>query len=208
MSTLIVGCGYLGERVGGQLQRRGEQVYGTVRSPDRAAAIAGLGIEPVIADVLATESLVHLPRTDRVVYCVGFDRASGSSIRSVYVDGLQNVLDSLGMAPIRLVYASSTGVYGQTEGEWVDETAETIPANESGQACLEAEGRLSAWQRARGPSATAVTLRFSGLYGPGPRRPAIRPRARGADPGRFAQVSQPYSYRRRSASGRRGPLRR
>ena len=167
MSTLIIGCGYLGQHVAAQLQRRDERVHGTVRSPGRAAAIAALGIEPIIADVLAPESLIGLPRVERIVYCVGFDRAAGSSIQAVYVDGLKNVLESLGATPTRLVYASSTGVYGQTEGEWVDETAETIPRNPSGQACLEAEAQISAWQRARGQSATAVILRFSGLYGPG-----------------------------------------
>ena len=83
MSTLIIGCGYLGQHVAAQLQRRDERVHGTVRSPGRAAAIAALGIEPIIADVLAPESLIGLPRVERIVYCVGFDRAAGSSIQAV-----------------------------------------------------------------------------------------------------------------------------
>ena len=78
--------------MGARLRQQGERVFGTVRSPDRAAVIAALGIEPVIADVLVPDSLGRLPEAERVFYCVGFDRAAGSSMRTVYVDGLQNVL--------------------------------------------------------------------------------------------------------------------
>ena len=42
MTTLIIGCGYLGERLGKRLRQRGERVFGTVRSPGRAAEIAGI----------------------------------------------------------------------------------------------------------------------------------------------------------------------
>ena len=57
MSTLIVGCGYLGRRVGEELIRRGERVMGTVRSPGRAEEVARLGIEPVILDVVQAASV-------------------------------------------------------------------------------------------------------------------------------------------------------
>jgi nucleoside-diphosphate-sugar epimerase len=53
MTTLIIGCGYLGRRLGALLLQDGGRVFGTVRSHSRAAEIAGLGIEPVIADVLS-----------------------------------------------------------------------------------------------------------------------------------------------------------
>ena len=165
MSTLIIGCGYLGQRLGVSLIRDGGRVFGTVRSPGRAAEIAGLGIEPVIADVLRPDSLRGLPRADRVFYCVGFDRAAGAAMRAVYVDGLQNILNKLPPSVGRIVYASSTGVYGQAEGEWVDEDSPTCPVHESGQVCLEAEGRIRAWSERR--SISAVVLRFAGLYGPG-----------------------------------------
>src|SRR5690242_11012547 len=108
MSTLIIGCGYLGRRLAALLLQGGGRVLGTVRSPSRAGEIAGLGIEPVIADVLQPESLRELPRADRVFYCVGFDRSAGAAMRSVYVDGFQNVLDVLPPSVERLVYASST----------------------------------------------------------------------------------------------------
>jgi nucleoside-diphosphate-sugar epimerase len=167
VTTLIVGCGYLGERLGQRLRRQGERVVGIVRSPDRASAIAAVGIEPVIADVLAPESLGSLPEAEHIFYSVGFDRAAGSSMRRVYVDGLSNVLERLPRTVTRLVYASSTGVYGQTGGEWVDEASPAVPQHESGRVCLEAEQLLRNWATSSDRSVTAIVLRFAGLYGPG-----------------------------------------
>jgi nucleoside-diphosphate-sugar epimerase len=164
MSSLIVGCGYLGQRLGTRLRREGETVWGTVRSEERAEQLRAVGIEPVILDVLKLANVLTWPRVERVFYCVGFDRASGATMRSVYVDGLRDVVASLPDSVRRLVYASSTGVYGQTGGEWVDEGSEARPVTESGQVCLEAEEVVREWSLARGVS--CVVLRFSGLYGP------------------------------------------
>jgi nucleoside-diphosphate-sugar epimerase len=167
VTTLIIGCGYLGGRLGALLHRAGEPVCGTVRSQTRAAEVAAQGIEPLIVDVLDPPSLRNLPAADRVFYCVGFDRSAGPSMRAVYVDGLLNVLDHLPQRVTRLVYASSTGVYGQTEGEWVDEHTPPSPRTESGRICLDAEERLRDWIDKQAGPTTAVTLRFAGLYGPG-----------------------------------------
>ena len=91
----------------------------------------------------------------------------GASMRSVYVDGLLNVLESLPRGVSRVAYASSTGVYGQTEGEWVDEKTPPEPRTESGKICLEAEGRLHEWAEKSDRTTSVVVLRFAGLYGPG-----------------------------------------
>jgi nucleoside-diphosphate-sugar epimerase len=165
-TTLIIGCGYLGQRLGARLVRDGGRAYGTVRSPGRADEIAGIGIEPVIADVLRPETLTGLPAAERLFYAVGFDRAAGAAMREVYVDGLRNILDRLPPSVRRFVYASSTGVYGQTGGECVDEESPTDPQHESGRVVLEAERLVRAWADAH-HDASAVILRFAGLYGPG-----------------------------------------
>jgi len=167
VTTLIIGCGYLGQRAGVLIRRRGERVYGTVRSQRRAAEIAGLGIEPLVADVLEPDSMRGLPAAECILYCVGFDRSAGASIRTVHVDGLENVLDCLSSGATRFVFASSTGVYGQTGGEWVDEETLPGPRHESGKLCLEAEERVRAWAGEGNPGSSAIVLRFAGLYGPG-----------------------------------------
>ena len=164
-STLIFGCGYLGERVATRLVERGDPVYGTTRNPQRANVLASRGIQPVIADVTQPETLDALPRVDRILYCIGFDRKAGKSIREVYVDGFQSALDAIGrdLPGCPIVYASSTGVYGGNDGDWVDETSPVDPQTESGQACWDAEQILTGHEV--GKQGGAI-LRFAGLYGP------------------------------------------
>jgi nucleoside-diphosphate-sugar epimerase len=164
-TTLIVGCGYLGARVGTLLKRRGGRVFGTVRSVARADALRRQGIEPIVADVLDPDSLDTLPAADRAFYCVGFDRAAGVAMRTVYLDGLRNALEHLAGRVGRLVYASSTGVYGPCDGDRIDEESPTSPTHESGRVVLDAEGLLRDVAGRRG--VPIVILRFAGLYGPG-----------------------------------------
>ncbi len=176
-STLIVGCGYLGQRVARQLRARGERVIGTVRSEARAGELSRdfPGIVPMIADVLDPRSIDRLPAADRALYCVGYDRASGASMRSVYVTGFRDALERLAGRVGRLVLASSTGVYGPSPdaGEWVDEDTPTDPAHESGRVVLAAEEVLRDEAGKRGLA--WIILRYAGLYGPGrvPRRASI-----------------------------------
>ena len=160
MNHLIVGCGYLGRRVAKLWLAQGHHVFGVTRRPESAAALQHEGIEPIVADVLRPDSLNGLPSVDTVLHAVGLDRTSGVSMRSVYVDGLANVLDHL-PKPRRFIYISSSSVYGQTDGAWVDEDSLTEPLEESGRIVLEAERLL----RARLPE--AIILRFAGIYGPG-----------------------------------------
>ena len=161
VKTLIIGTGYLGERVARLLVARGDRVYGTTRSLGRAIELSRLGIEAVVADVMVPDSLSRLPEVDRVLYCVGYDRSKGVPIREVYVEGLRHALGHLVDRAGRVVYAGSTGVYGQNDGEWVDEDSPAEPRSESGKACLEAEETL------RSSALPSTILRYSGLYGPG-----------------------------------------
>jgi nucleoside-diphosphate-sugar epimerase len=157
MSTsLILGCGYLGSRVARRWQQAGRRVIAVTRKPGHLPA----GVEPILCDVLNPASLDALPQVDTVLYAIGFDRGSGASMRAVYVDGLANVLAHL-PAPKRFVYISSSSVYGQTDGDWVDENSPTEPLEESGRIVLDAEVVL----RAQRPD--AMILRFAGIYGPG-----------------------------------------
>jgi len=165
LTTLIVGCGYLGRRVGRLLANRHETVHGTTRSESGGEELARWGVRPVIADVLDPASLARLPEADRVVYCVGFDRAAGLPMRTVYVDGLRDALEALAGKTRRVVYASATSVYGHNDGGWVDEDSPTEPTTESGRVCLDAETLAASVAAERGLE--LVVVRYSGLYGPG-----------------------------------------
>jgi nucleoside-diphosphate-sugar epimerase len=154
--NLIVGCGYLGRRVAARWVAAGRRVAALTRR--NAAALAALGVEPLLGDVTDPATL-RLPAADTVLYAVGMDRGAGKTMREVYVNGLGHVLDTI-PAAARFIYVSSTGVYGQTGGEWVDETSDTQPLEESGKVVLAAEQLL----RAKRPD--AIVLRFAGIYGP------------------------------------------
>jgi nucleoside-diphosphate-sugar epimerase len=160
MTNLIIGCGYLGMRVARLWQVQNRRVCATTRSAERAEELRRAGLEPIVCDVLQPRTLTALPRVDSVLYCIGHDRTAGASMREVYVIGLSNVLDHL-PTPQKFLHVSSTSVYGQTAGEWVDEDASTEPREDSGRIVLEAEQLL----RLRVPD--AIILRFAGIYGPG-----------------------------------------
>lgn len=164
MKTLIVGCGYLGKRLGHLLRAEGEAVWGTTRSADRADDLRAWGIDPVVADVTRPETLRDLPDVDRVVYCVAYDRGQGLPRSKSASEGLRAVVDGIAGRERTVVYTSSTGVYGQGDGSWVDEDSPAEPATESGRACLEAE--LAGREAAEGKGFRFVALRLAGIYGP------------------------------------------
>jgi nucleoside-diphosphate-sugar epimerase len=168
---LIVGCGYLGERVARAWRDSGDTVYATTRGP-RAGVLANAGLHPVIVDVCAGQALSALPPTDTVVFAVGGARQSASTGCDTQVDGLRAVLDALPESTGRVIYVSSTGVYAQDAGEWVDEASVCAPASASGRSCLAAEQVLFAHPR----GGDALVLRLAGLYGPGrvPRSADVR----------------------------------
>ena len=176
---LIVGCGYLGTQVARLARQRGDHTWATTRRREHADQLAREGIEPLIADWTDRRSLRGLPPVDRVLVAVSYDRRSGVSREDSLVGGLKNLLmeilpqqrvapephdrlrvDPLGLA---LCYISTTGVYHQTDGRWVDETSPTHPSREGGQAHLRAEQSLHRmW-----PQGPWTILRLAGIYGPG-----------------------------------------
>lgn len=166
MSVLIIGCGYLGLRAAKAWGSAGRKVYALTRG--RAGLLRSHGFEPMVGDVLDPESLRQIIHTDTLLYAVGLDRTAGKSMREVYVQGLGNVIEALasysrseaGSGKGRFIYISSTSVYGQTDGSWIDETSPTEPLEESGRVVLEAERMLRQFRP------DAIILRFAGIYGP------------------------------------------
>ena len=117
MTKLIFGCGYLGERVAHLWHEAGDRVVVVTRSTDRAADFAARRhYQAIVADVTRPESLVELPASDTVLFAVGFDRKVQQSIHEVYAGGLRNVLSALSSKAGRVIYISTTGVYGDSAG--------------------------------------------------------------------------------------------
>ena len=144
-------------------RERGDVVTPVTRSRERAAQWNREGFESLVADIRRPKTLVDLPAVDTILFAVGYDRSSGGSIYDVYVDGFRNLLDALPRASGPVIYTSSTGVYAQGDGIWVDEDSACEPRREGGKACLAAEKMLLGHPRGR----DAKILRLAGLYGPG-----------------------------------------
>jgi len=115
-------------------RRNGDKVFVTTRSPERATRLTAEGFVPIILDITDFGSLAELSQHQfaTVVVSVGMDRTAYDSVHHVYVNGLKNVLSALpqpnsaNVTP-HLVYVSSTGVYGDFGGDWVDEQSPTDP---------------------------------------------------------------------------------
>ncbi|MCE9631321.1 MAG: NAD-dependent epimerase/dehydratase family protein [Planctomycetia bacterium] len=168
---LVVGCGYLGERVARRWIDAGSRVVGITRRATRAAELHSLGIEPAIIDVTAADPgwsalFKEIGRPTTVFWSVGFDRAAGTTHRDVHVAGLGKLLDALAVAGSaeptpRIIFSSSTGVWGDEGGGVVDETTPPNPSRDAGRVLVAAESLLAA--HSLGPG---TALRFAGLYGP------------------------------------------
>lgn len=168
VDIVVVGCGYVGIELGRRLRTAGSDVAGVRRSDDGLVAVSEAGIRPVRADVTDPESLSTLPDAEAVVFAASSGGRGAAAAREVYVDGLAATIDEYGgreSPPNRLVYTSSTGVYGDHGGAWVDETTPLEPESDRQAVLVEAE-RI-ARERAADRSIDGTVARFAGLYGPG-----------------------------------------
>ena len=156
--VLIAGAGYVGLELAGILREAGHRVTGLRRTPP----VAGHGIAWVAADVTRPETLAALPDDlDAVVSLLAPAGRGETAYREIFATGTANLLAALPDQTLPFLFVSSTGVYGQDRGEWVDEDTPPAPATGTGRVLLAAEDQVLAER----PGATVV--RFSGIYGPG-----------------------------------------
>ena len=170
MRAVIVGCGYVGLTLAEQLAERGHEVYGVRRSDDGLEAVEAVdGVTGAVrADATDPSSLSDLPGADAVVFAASSGGRGAAAAREVYVEGLRNVVEEYGSRPSppdRLVYTSSTGVYGDHGGSWVDEETPIEPTTEKTRVLAAAESVALEETGVAGIDGTVA--RFAGLYGPG-----------------------------------------
>jgi len=167
---LIAGCGDLGIRLGRLWIAGGGCVVALRRR-----------VEHLQADFvpLAHDLAQPLPPNalrgdwDAVAYLASADARQPEAYQRAYVDGLRHILAALPAPPPRLIFASSTAVYAEDAGAWVDEESPTAPTAFNGEILRAAERLLCGMP--------ATVLRFSGLYGPGRQR--LWQRALSTEPG-------------------------
>jgi nucleoside-diphosphate-sugar epimerase len=164
MNATILGCGYIGLELGRQLTARGHDVVGVRRSKEGVETIKEAGFEAIQADITDPEELAGVPDTDALVFAASSGGRNADAAREIYVRGLETVIKQFTERedpPERLVYTSSTGVYGDHDGDWVDEEAPIEPTTEKTRVLKEAE------EVALDSPISGTVVRFAGLYGPG-----------------------------------------
>lgn len=161
-TVLIAGCGDVGCRLAEQMLAKGWQVYGLRRNISRLPA----GVIGVAGDLFSEDCPPTWPvgAVDYLVYCAAATDHDEAGYRAAYVDGLRHVLgwlEDYGQAPERLLFVSSSSVYEQKDGSWIDETSPAQPSAYSGRIMREAE------QVALDSGIPASVVRLTGIYGPG-----------------------------------------
>ena len=155
MKVLVVGLGQVGGALALSLKEDGYEVRGIKRRPSSST------FPTVFADITQRLSLSSITEpVQAVVYVMTPTERSEAGYRKVYLDGLHNLsqrLADLDCFP-KWFFVSSTSVYGQSQGEWVDESSLAKPNAYNGRVLLEAENWVTSKQ--------GTVLRFAGIYGP------------------------------------------
>lgn len=158
--ALIVGCGYAGQRLAARLVAEGCAVAGTTRNLERATRLESGGVRPLVGELTDRELLREMDRFGpEVVFYFVPPADEGDS-------DLRRVLKATARAPLEaFVYASSTSVYGDRNGDWVDETTTPRPEGAAAEARQAAERVVvgAGWDY---QTPTRV-CRITGIYGPG-----------------------------------------
>ncbi|MCG6871902.1 MAG: NAD-dependent epimerase/dehydratase family protein [Gammaproteobacteria bacterium] len=157
--VIIFGCGYTGERLARAWRERGATVAGVVRSAESARRLEEHGITVRVCDLDELSSPIPDWTGALVYYLVPPPRVGHRDTR------LRRLLAGATSQPRRIVYFSTTGVYGDSGGQWIDESEPLAPAAERAQRRADAETGLAGWCEANGVQ--HVILRVSSIYGPG-----------------------------------------
>lgn len=153
-TILILGHGYSAAALSRRLLARGWTVIGTTRSADKAETLRSAGITPLVWP--GTDLGPALMRASHLLMGIGPD-ADGDPILRTHADAIRAHAPHVRWAG----YLSTTGVYGNHQGDWVDEDTTLSPTTARGKARLAAE---RAWSDLGLP---LHIFRIAGIYGPG-----------------------------------------
>ena len=155
---LIIGCGDIALRVAPLLQAR-YRLFGLVRRPERFAGLRAAGITPLPGNLDERASLARIAGlADAVLHFAPPPNNSTADIRT------RHLLAALsqGKLPARLIYISTSGVYGDCGGAWVNETRPLHPQTARAQCRADAEQQIRNW--AGRNQVNAAILRVPGIY--------------------------------------------
>jgi nucleoside-diphosphate-sugar epimerase len=155
---LIAGCGYVGQATADLFHAAGWDVEGWTASEKSGTALSGKTYPICQVDISNREEVAERRGTfDAVVHCASSRGGGVEFYRQIYLNGARNLLERF--AGKKMLFTSSTSVYGQCDGSWVTEESDTEPARDTGRLLLETEKLVLE----RG----GTVARLAGIYGPG-----------------------------------------
>jgi nucleoside-diphosphate-sugar epimerase len=156
---LIAGCGYVGTELAKLLQKNGHRVYHLSRTTKHIP-----GCNHIAADLLDLNPDI-LPDVQFIFYLASPNHRSQTAYENIYIQGLKNLIQAYKDRPVnRLIFASSSVVYAENSGQWINETS---PVTQEG---FRAKTLLQAEEIALSFSQSPMVTRISGIYGPGRHR--------------------------------------
>ncbi len=160
--VLIIGFGYIGQKVARAELARGSNVTALVRSERATLAAQELGVHVIPGDLDRSATLETLPTTAAIIYYFAPPPSDG-----VTEPRIRNFIQTLSHKgpPAAIVYISTTGVYGDSAGDWITEATPVNPSPDRSCRRLDAENALRQWADNH-PSTRTIALRVAGIYGP------------------------------------------
>ena len=157
----IIGCGYVGTQVAQRWGKDNRSVAALARSAASANKLQATDINVVAGDLDDPASLQRLPINGSILYYFAPPPPSGTQDKRMrnFIAALDHI-----RPPQQIVYISTTGVYGDSEGEWVSEESPTRPQADRAKRRLDAETCLREWCEPH--RVTLTILRVAGIYGP------------------------------------------
>ena len=168
LRLLIAGCGDLGMRVAQRiLQNTGARVWGLRRSTMPQTSAQPVGFSWLYADLSKPETFNNFPQNiTHILFCAAPNARTEADYRALYLQGLQNIVRFVNNPALqRIMFVSSSAVYGEHGEAWVDENTPVAPKNFNGRVLLEAEKWLETFGSEH--RIATISLRLSGIYGPG-----------------------------------------
>ena len=160
--VVIIGCGDIGTLVARYYRDQDVEVQALVRSGESAQRLAAMGISAIQADLSRPVQLDFDTDNSQLYY---FAPPPAEGEKDTHTTHLIEALQTSGKLPSRIVYISTTGVYGDCQGRWVNEDEPVKPEADRAKRRLDAEQQLLAWSRHSGVE--VIILRVAGIYGPG-----------------------------------------
>jgi len=158
-SLLIIGCGDIGLRVAKQLSRS-HRVFALTSSPSRLQELREVGATPILGNLDHPDTLWRLSGLAQTVIHLAPPQNQGN--RDCRTRNLIRILSQASNTVRRLIYISTTGVYGNHRGAKVSEATPVSPESERAQRRVDAERALRLWAPAHGVALTI--LRVPGIY--------------------------------------------